>query len=74
MKNTQIKIVNNEMTPFKFIAIVTLMLLAGKLIGLVDIDWIWVFSPIWGVLAIILFILLLAGIEGIVIAIRDRRK
>ncbi len=73
MKNTEIKIIDNEMSPFKFIAIITLMLLAGKLLGLADIDWIWVFSPIWGVVAVII-LFVLVGIGDLIIAIIDRKK
>lgn len=74
MKFIQFNYVDHEISPFKFIVIVTLMLLAGKLLGLADIDWIWVFSPVWGVLAIVVFVLILAGIEAIIVAIKDRKR
>lgn len=44
--------------------IITLFLLVGKLIGVLNIGWAWVFAPLWGPVAL----LLLAFIVVMIIA------
>jgi hypothetical protein len=48
-----------EMSAFRFSGIVTVILLIGKLLGLADIGWIWVFAPIWGLAALLVLLLIL---------------
>lgn len=36
-----------QMSWCSYAGIITFMLLVGKLLGIADLDWIWVFAPVW---------------------------
>ena len=48
------------MSGIGFIGLLTVCLIVLKLVGIITISWIWVFSPIW--IAIILWVLFFAGV------------
>lgn len=53
-------------------ATMTLILAILKLANVIEIDWLWVFSPIWIPLALAFGLLVLLFIVGLIWAIFDR--
>ena len=64
-----------------FCGLLTIVLIVLKLIKIIDISWIWVFSPLWiptalyvaGLLIYILILCLIFGIKHIRNVIRSRK-
>lgn len=53
-------------------ATMTLILAILKLANVIEIDWLWVFSPIWIPLALVFGLLVILFIIGLIWAIFDR--
>ena len=53
-------------------ATMTLILAILKLANVIEIDWLWVFSPIWIPLALTFGLLIILFIVGLIWAIFDR--
>jgi hypothetical protein len=53
-------------------ATMTLILAILKLANVIEIDWLWVFSPIWIPLALAFGLLVILFIVGLIWAIFDR--
>lgn len=53
-------------------ATMTLILAILKLANVIEIDWLWVFSPIWIPLALVFGLLVILFIVGLIWAIFDR--
>lgn len=53
---------NTVTVQFPFLGILTLIFITLKLTGFIAWSWLWVLSPLWIPLAIVLVILIIAGI------------
>jgi hypothetical protein len=65
-KKTEVKVVQST---FPFFTLATIMLLILKITKVIDIGWIWVFSPLWIPALITIGILIIFGIIVLFIAI-----
>lgn len=66
MENKQKK---NDVT--SLIIVLTMILVVLKAFGLISISWVWVFSPLWGWLALIAVITLgIIALTSIVLALK----
>lgn len=50
----------------------TLLLAILKLANVINIEWVWVFAPIWIPLALVMGILVLVFLVGLIVAVFDR--
>lgn len=53
---------DNKSSGLGFCEVLAIVFIVLKLVGLIDWSWIWVLSPIWIPIAIVLIILLIAVI------------
>ena len=66
--NNNMKVDVNLMGPIMMVLLI--LLIIGKVSGFLDISWIWVLSPIWIPIGVVLFftiifiILLILGVNG----------
>ena len=66
--NNNVKVNVNLMGPIMMVLLI--LLIIGKVSGFLDISWIWVLSPIWIPIGVVLFftiifiILLILGVNG----------
>ena len=66
--NNNMKVNVNLMSPIMMVLLI--LLIIGKVSGFLDISWIWVLSPIWIPIGVVLFftiifiILLTLGVNG----------
>lgn len=66
--NNNMKVNVNLMGPIMMVLLI--LLIIGKVSGFLDISWIWVLSPIWIPIGVVLFftiifiILLILGVNG----------
>lgn len=51
--------------------ILAIVFMVLKLTGHIDWPWVWIFAPIWIPLAIAVGILAVAGIIGLIVALKD---
>lgn len=50
----------------------TLLLAILKLANVINIEWVWVFAPIWIPLALVAIIFVLLLLVGLIVAVFDR--
>lgn len=53
--NNNMKVNVNLMGPIMMVMVLLILLIIGKVSGFLDISWIWVLSPIWIPIEIVLF-------------------
>lgn len=50
----------------------TLLLAILKLANIINVEWVWVFAPIWIPLALVAIIFVLLLLVGLIVAVLDR--
>lgn len=55
-------------------AVMTFILAVLKLLGLIDLSWFWVFSPLWISLAFLMVGLLVFGVVALILAFAHSHK
>lgn len=71
MENEKI-IVKTSSGGIGFLGMLTIVFVAAKLWGVIDWSWLWVFSPLWLIPAIIVGILLIVGIVAVTLIIAEK--
>lgn len=54
---------------FGYACILTIVFIVLKAFNVIDLDWIWVFSPIWITVALVIACLIIIGIIALIAAI-----
>lgn len=57
-----------------FCGLLTVVFITLRLIGIIDWPWLWVLSPLWVPLAVLLAVVLVAGIIYLILAAFDRLR
>lgn len=57
-----------------FSSALSLLFIALKLLGVINWSWLWVLSPLWIPMALVLFVVMLCLVIAVVQVIKDERR